>query len=80
MENLIYLSSLLFVLLIWTLFQVLDNFGILLLVVGLPVIVWLTYFLFTQCNHIERNQTFSILVLMAFSVFFWALFEQAPPQ
>ena len=76
-ENLIYLSSLLFVLLIWVLFQVLDNFGILLLFVGLPVIIWLIFFLFTQCNRVERNQTFSILVLMAFSVFFWALFEQA---
>ena len=41
------------------------------------MIIWLLYFLFTQCNRVERNQTFSILVLMAFSVFFWALFEQA---
>ena len=34
-------------------------------------------YLFKKCNRKERNQTIVVLVLMAFSVFFWALFEQA---
>ena len=76
-EHLIYLCSFLFVFLIWILFQVLDDFGIILAIIGFPIVFWLIRFLISECNQKERNQTFSILVLMAFSVFFWALFEQA---
>ena len=76
-ERLIYFFSLLFVLIIWGLFSVLEDLGILLSLIGLPVLVWLLMYLFKKCNRKERNQTIVVLVLMAFSVFFWALFEQA---
>ena len=59
------------------LFSVLEDLGILLSLIGLPVLVWLLMYLFKKCNREERNQTIVVLVLMAFSVFFWALFEQA---
>ena len=45
--------------------------------IGLPVITWLFFYIYRKCNKKERNQTLVMLVLMAFSVFFWALFEQA---
>ena len=54
-----------------------EDLGILLSLIGLPVLVWLLMYLFKKCNRKERNQTIVVLVLMAFSVFFWALFEQA---
>ena len=76
-EYLIYLSSILFVALTWFLFKVLDDFGIILGLIGLPVITWLFFYIYRKCNKKERNQTLVMLVLMAFSVFFWALFEQA---
>ncbi len=76
-ERLIYFFSFLFVLIIWALFLVLEDLGILLSLIGLPVLVWLLMYLFKKCNRKERNQTIVVLVLMAFSVFFWALFEQA---
>ena len=61
----------------WFLFKVLDDFGIILSLIGLPVITWLFFYIYRKCNRKERNQTLVMLVLMAFSVFFWALFEQA---
>ncbi len=76
-ERLIYFFSFLFVLIIWALFSILEDLGILLSLIGLPVLVWLLMYLFKKCNRKERNQTIVVLVLMAFSVFFWALFEQA---
>ena len=76
-ERLIYFFSFLFVLIIWALFLVLEDLGILLSLIGLPVLAWLLMYLFKKCNRKERNQTIVVLVLMAFSVFFWALFEQA---
>ena len=76
-EYLIYLLAILFISLTWFLFKVLDDFGIILSLIGLPVIAWLFFYIYRKCNSKERNQTLAMLVLMAFSVFFWALFEQA---
>jgi len=76
-EQYIYLSAILFVFLIWFLFQILDDFGIVLSLIGVPVLTWLFIYIFRNCTERERNQTLVMLLLMAFSVFFWALFEQA---
>ena len=76
-EYIIYSSALIFVSFVWFLFQVLDDFGLVLSSIGLPVLTWLFFYLFRNCSTQERNQTLVMLVLMAFSVFFWALFEQA---
>ena len=76
-EQYIYLSAILFVFLIWFLFQILDDFGIVLGLIGVPVLTWLFIYIFRNCTEKERNQTLVMLLLMAFSVFFWALFEQA---
>ena len=62
---------------IWFLFQILDDFGIVLSLIGVPVLTWLFIYIFRNCTERERNQTLVMLLLMAFSVFFWALFEQA---
>ena len=76
-ENIIYVSSLFFIFLIWFLFRNIGNFGLILAILGGSVLSWLGYYLFKNCNSVERKQTFMMLVLMAFSIFFWALFEQA---
>ena len=76
-ENIIYVSSLFFIFLIWFLFRNIGDFGLILAILGGSVLSWLGYYLFKNCNSVERKQTFMMLVLMAFSIFFWALFEQA---
>ena len=76
-ENIIYILSLFFILLVWFLFRNVGNFGLILGILGGAVLAWLGFYLFTSCNAVERKQTLLMLILMAFSIFFWALFEQA---
>ena len=76
-ENIIYISSLFFIFFVWFLFKSIGNFGLILGILGGVVLSWLGFYLFTNCNTFERKQTMLLMVLMAFSIFFWALFEQA---
>jgi POT family proton-dependent oligopeptide transporter len=73
----IYLGSLLGVLLVWQLIQYQALVGTLLGIAGAIVVAWILY---TSVRHLsphERDRTLLALVLMGFSILFWALFEQA---
>ena len=74
---LIYLAGIGGVVLIWQLIQHQELIGNLLGVAGGVLIVYLLYVSATDLTPIERNRILAILLLMALSVLFWALFEQA---
>ena len=62
---------------VWQLVQYSKDLGILLIILGLGILVWFCWFSLKRCTKIERDRMIALLVLIAFSVFFWALFEQA---
>ena len=76
-EFAIYSIGIVFVVGIWQLLQRTGELGILLSGFGTIVIAWIVWFSLSRCTEIERDRMLVMLVLMIFSVFFWALFEQA---
>jgi POT family proton-dependent oligopeptide transporter len=76
-ENWTYLSGILMVFTCFMLIQYQGIIGGMLALIGsISIIFWLYYSL-RKCNPIERDRLLSIGVLVAFSLIFWALFEQA---
>jgi POT family proton-dependent oligopeptide transporter len=76
-EKMIYLATTLAILLVWQLIQRTSELGVLLLLVGAIVVVWIIWFSLSQCEPLERNRMLVMLTLIIVSVLFWALFEQA---
>ncbi|MFY8096112.1 MAG: peptide MFS transporter [Niveispirillum sp.] len=76
-EWLIYGAAILGVALNWQLVQNHHVVGGLLLSVTLVVVVGLAWFSLAQCTKIERDRMLTMLCMIALSVVFWTLFEQA---
>ena len=73
----IYLGSFVGVIVIWQLIQYQELVGQLLGVFGAITVLGILWFSFTKCSREERDQMIVALMLMIFSILFWALFEQA---
>ena len=76
-EVLIYALAVLAVLVIWQLVQRTADLGLVLIFFGLVVVLWIIWYSLRRCTPVERDRMLVMLGLMVFSVFFWALFEQA---
>jgi POT family proton-dependent oligopeptide transporter len=75
-EWLIYSSSLLLVLFAWVLLQHQALVGQLLALMGIGMSLLITWYAFFRCNTVERDRLFVVMVLILFSVGFWAFYEQ----
>ena len=73
----IYLSGLIAVVGVWRMIQSTGDLGVLLVLVGFVVTAWLIWFSLSKCTPVERDRMLVMLALIALSVCFWALFEQA---
>ena len=73
----IYLGLAFSIFVVWQLIQYSKDLGLLLIILGLGILVWFCWFSLKRCTKIERDRMLALLILMSFSVFFWALFEQA---
>jgi proton-dependent oligopeptide transporter, POT family len=76
-EWFIYLAGLIAVVGVWRMIQSTGDLGVLLVLVGFVVTAWLIWFSLSKCTPIERDRMLVMLALIALSVCFWALFEQA---
>ncbi|BAV09275.1 proton-dependent oligopeptide transporter, POT family [Filimonas lacunae] len=76
-EWMVYLCSATGVFVCWQLVQYHAVVGGLLATTALVVVLFLLWFIIRQCNAQEKGQMASLLVLILFSVIFWALFEQS---
>ncbi len=77
LETAIYLGSIASVFVIWQLMQHRDVIGQLLQGFGGIMLLVVVIYSFTRCTPIERDRMLVIVGLVAFSVVFWSLFEQA---
>ena len=73
----IYLAGLIAVVGVWRMIQSTGDLGVLLVLVGFVVTAWLIWFSLSKCTPVERDRMLVMLALIALSVCFWALFEQA---
>lgn len=76
-EQFIYLLGIVAIVGIWQLIQRTSELGLLLLVIGAVIVVWMIWFSVSKCDVVERDRMIVMLILIAVSVLFWALFEQA---
>ena len=76
-ERLIYLLGIAGVFGIWQLIQQTSELGLLLLLLGAVVLGWGIWFSLARCSPVDRDRMLVMLFLIAVSVMFWALFEQA---
>ncbi|WP_051293050.1 peptide MFS transporter [Olivibacter sitiensis] len=76
-EWLIYLLSFGGVFVCWQLVQNHVVVGSLLTITSILVVLYLIWFIATECTPKERGQMIVLIVLTLFTVVFWALFEQA---
>jgi POT family proton-dependent oligopeptide transporter len=76
-EWLIYLSGLIAVVIVWQLIQRTGELGLVLSGFGAVVVGWVIWYSLARCEPAERDRMIVMLMLIVFSVFFWALFEQA---
>ncbi|MDM3872674.1 peptide MFS transporter [Porticoccus sp. W117] len=76
-ERLIYIGGFAAVLVIWQLVQHQQLVGQLLGGFGALMVLVILWFSFTKCDPVERDRMMVASGLIAFSVLFWALFEQA---
>ena len=76
-EWLIYLAGLAGVAIVWVLVQRYEVVGLLLGVGSVLVLAYFGYFMVTKLTKIERDRLILALILIASSVVFWTLFEQA---
>ncbi|MBL6686943.1 MAG: peptide MFS transporter [Pseudomonadales bacterium] len=77
LETSIYTISVAFVLIIWLAIQNTGEMGLALTVFAGAITAYVIWFSMSSCTTQERNRMLTMLLLMAFSVVFWALFEQA---
>mgnify|MGYP001166229693 CR=1 FL=1 len=76
-EKIIYFFGFLLVILVWYLVQMSGELGIFLIAIGTITISWIIWYCLKECSKNERNRILVMLFLIACSVLFWALFEQA---
>jgi POT family proton-dependent oligopeptide transporter len=76
-EQFIYLCGLLGVAAVWFLVQRSEAMGALLTVGSLVILTYVGWFMVTECTKVERERMLLALILVAGSVVFFALFEQA---
>jgi POT family proton-dependent oligopeptide transporter len=76
-EWLIYILAVLGVIGVWLLVQRNDLVGIGLIASTIASLAFITWFLITKCNKIERERMLLALILIFGSVIFFTLFEQA---
>jgi POT family proton-dependent oligopeptide transporter len=76
-EWVIYLAGLAGVPLVWALVQNYAGIGWLMLIGSAAVLGYLAVFMVRRCTRVERERMLLALVLVAASVVFWTLFEQA---
>ncbi len=76
-ERLIYLVGFVSVFIVWQVIQRTSELGLLLLVFGGIVVGWVIWFSLAKCEPRDRDRMLVMLTLIAVSVLFWALFEQA---
>ncbi len=76
-EWLIYLCGIASLFIIWQMVQRHEVVGLALASIGAAVFIWLVYFLAIKCNSEERSRMIVLMILIVFSVIFWALFEQS---
>ncbi|MEP2026730.1 oligopeptide:H+ symporter, partial [Reichenbachiella sp.] len=76
-ELTIYLGSLVTVPLIWFLVQSNAIVHNTLNAMAFGVLVWLIWFLYKECDKVERGRMTVLASLTLFTVVFWALFEQS---
>jgi POT family proton-dependent oligopeptide transporter len=76
-EHLIYASAIAGVAGVWVLVQRTGLVDWTLIAGSLVVLVYVGYFIVTQCGRVERDRMLLALVLIAGSVVFWTFFEQA---
>jgi len=76
-EWLIYLLAFVGVGIVWVLVQRYETVGYLLGAGSIVVLGYLFWFMATRCTKVERERMILALVLIASSVVFWTLFEQA---
>lgn len=76
-EWLIYILSLAGVFVCWQLVQYHHVVGTILSAVSIAVVAFLLWFILRKCTPQEKGQMLVLLILIIFTVVFWALFEQA---
>jgi POT family proton-dependent oligopeptide transporter len=76
-EYAIYIISILSVGVIWFLVQSNSIVHSTLNIMAIGILAWLVWFLYTQCDAIERGRMTVLAGLTIFTVVFWALFEQS---
>lgn len=76
-ERIVYLAGIAGVVAIWQIIQRTQELGLVLAIVGIVVTGWALWFSFAKCERRDRDRMLVMLVLIALSVLFWALFEQA---
>ena len=77
LEAKIYLSGALFVLVVWQGIQFTGEIGTILTLFAGGISAYVIWFSLTQCSTVERDRMLAMLFLIAVSVVFWSLFEQA---
>jgi POT family proton-dependent oligopeptide transporter len=76
-EHLVYIGGILGVGFIWFIVQHSQAVGTMLSAGSIIVLGYVGWFLATKCDRIERERMLAALILIAGSVVFWTLFEQA---
>lgn len=76
-EALIYILAIISLLAIWQMVQRHSVVELLLMVAGASSLIYIVWYAITKASKIERHRMISLTILILFSVFFWALFEQA---
>ncbi|HEX8563615.1 MAG TPA: oligopeptide:H+ symporter [Flavobacterium sp.] len=76
-EYLIYALSILSTLLLWQMVQRHSVVQNLLIVAGAGSFIYIVYYAATQLDKVARERLIALTILIIFTVFFWALFEQA---
>ncbi len=76
-EKFIYIIGLVAVIAVWQVIQRTAELGLMLAVFGGLVVAWVIWFSLAKCEPKERDRMLVMLLLIIFSVLFWALFEQA---
>ncbi|HEY6559955.1 MAG TPA: peptide MFS transporter [Polyangiaceae bacterium] len=76
-EHAVYVGSALAALVFWQLVQSGRLVGTLLTIFGIVVLAALLFYLFKKCEGVERDRLGVAMVLISFSMVFWAFFEQA---
>ena len=76
-EYLIYGLSVLSTLLLWQMVQRHSVVQNILIVAGAASFIYIVYYAATQLDKVARERLIALTILIVFTIFFWALFEQA---